>query len=287
MASPQQVIARTRDRGDLTFPLDFHEFHEGVPFFVLNFMKSTSDYVLGKTPDRPQKSRSIVLPLPQTITDSSGLEYNTSNLNVTGHAAISAANRTISSTDGDLRSIVTKVTGEDADKRFNRDSVGSAAKVAAHIFAENRGGLAASASSILTRESLNPHLAVLFHQVELKNYSCAWSLSPASEDESTAIADIIRAVNYHSHPSYASGEQAGHLLHWPDIVQPSIENSDSFLGAASPYIFKPASVTRVDVDYTPSGGAFHGHPDGAAPVITQITMNFNEIQIVTREDYES
>ena len=287
MASPQRKISDARDKSDLVFPLDFHEFHEGVPFCVLNFMRNTPDYVLGRSPDRAQVLRSIVLPLPQSITDSSGIEYTTANLSVAGHTAISTANQTFQASGADLGDIVGQIAESETDKFVGEKSVGSAAKVAAQIAIRNREGLAGQAAAILTRESLNPHLAVLFQQVELKNYSFTWQLSPASAQESTAIVDIIRAIKYHSHPSFASGEQAGHLLKWPDICLPSIENSDAFLGASSPYIFKPASVSRVETDYTPSGGAFHVHPDGAAPVMTQITVSFNETQIVTREDYES
>lgn len=226
--------------------------------------------------------------MPQSIQDSTGIEYNTESLGIFAHTAISALSGGSKSvgTDISVATIAKQLLDAETEKFSAEKSVGSAAKVAAQIAAARAGGITSKAFSVLKGEQLNPHLAVFFQQINLKTYSCTWSFSPESEEESKAIANIIRAIQYHSHPAYTSGKQAGHLLRWPDIVLPSIENSDAFLGARSPYIFKPASVTQIDIDYTPSGGAFHAHKEGAAPVMTTVQMAFSEIQIVTREDYE-
>ena len=265
---------RQRNNGNfLGFPSTFPK--ERIPYWIFNFHEFVPDYVLGDTSAQPTLA-SITLPLPQAVNDESIIDYNTEGINTLPKQALDSGLDVKGKSIDDITLFVEKkINAADSS------TTSSSARLAAQLAAKKKGNFAETAARIISGERLNPHLTVLFNQVNLKPYTVTWSLSPENETEASIITSIIRTLNYHAHPSFGGGSR--HLLKWPSICIPAIENSSAY-DASSPYIFKPAAIANVTVDYTPTGGGYHV---GGFPVVTNITVAMQEVQIVTREDYES
>ena len=124
--------------------------------------------------------------------------------------------------------------------------------------------------------AINPFLTVMFDKPTFKRHSFNWKLIPRNPDEAQTINSIITSFKYAMLPDIASGT-GGTLLNYPDTVQISFYNSDSFL-----YRFKPCVVTNMSVNYAPTGPSFFR---GTSNVPTEIDFSIDllEIEYWTKE----
>ena len=49
------------------------------------------------------------------------------------------------------------------------------------------------------------------------------------------------------------------------------------------YLFKPAAITNVTVDYTPQGGSYF---QGGSPTMVNLSVSLQEAEIFTSVDYK-
>lgn len=128
--------------------------------------------------------------------------------------------------------------------------------------------------------AFNPNLQLLFDGINFRDYQMAFTFTPYSKQEADTVAKIIEMFKKHSAPRL--GTAGGMFFVPPSIFEPKFY----FEGRENRKINRIAKsvITSVDVNYAPNG--FSTYADGA-PVQTQLTIQFKEIELITRELIEN
>lgn len=198
----------------------------------------------------------IHLFIPIGIATSDGINYGSSNLGIVGAAAQAG---------GDKKSI-----GEaDAISRITKAFKGS-----------NEG--LATAFEIKSGVVVNPYTAVTFEGVNVRQFEFAFKLVPTSADESKAAHKIENAFRKYMYPK----ERGAGSLEYPPTFR------IKFMAGGRPNKYMPRIIdsylTTMAVNYNATGNSFHTNDDiGAAPVEIDLSMTFQEVRSITRDDLYS
>lgn len=120
----------------------------------------------------------------------------------------------------------------------------------------------------------NPHTALMFEGVGLRQINLEWRFSPRSEDESRTLRQIQNTIKSKMHPAELLH---GFALDYPDLVY--IE----FNGKPSEYLpkFEKALITNFNMTPDSSGGmALY---KSGAPVSYNMQLTAVEISVLTRD----
>lgn len=122
----------------------------------------------------------------------------------------------------------------------------------------------------------NPHTAMLFNGVNLREFTLNWRLSPRNEQQSRSINQIINVLKLAMHPDL---ELYGFALNYPNLVRIDFNNDKE-----SMINIDLAFISDLSVNPTPSGHAYYrnGHPS-----IIDLSMHVKEIRIKTTDDFTS
>lgn len=163
---------------------------------------------------------------------------------------------------------------------------GSEAEVAAlsaMLDATGNSNIAAAALSSLGY-AVNPQIQTIFRGVGFREFSLSFNFTPSSKSEAQTVNDIISTFKYHYAPDVLSASGTNNGLFF---VPPSFFDIEFMFGEnENKYLPRYADcvLTGIDVNYAPNG--FSAHIDGA-PTQTQLTMNFQEIEIVTKKKLQN
>jgi len=124
----------------------------------------------------------------------------------------------------------------------------------------------------------NPHLTTIFEGVSLKTYSFSWRLSPTSDSEARQINSMLNTIKGYMHPKLIG---AGFALEYPYLANLEFEVGDVAYSQL-PKV-RDSFITKLDVN-TSGGGSIAFYRDGN-PVTIDISMGFQEIDIMTRDDF--
>lgn len=268
----------------LKFPSDIST--HGVVFMFRNYQ-----YEGGKINNAVTNS-SVVLPLPRSLTDVTGIGLRPFELGQEGAAAADAAQFLIG--EKSISANQLKQLGKDAVQGasgLDLSNVQAFAKWAAQYATKYIAPSIDTAIGITGKgTALNPHTTLAFSGVDLKNHTFDWTLAPKNEIESDMIKEIIKHFRKNALPSYVSPfgtntttgtsfDRA--LFNYPHIV-------DTFLiGVDSEYFikYKPCMVTGIQVDYASQGQALLKGTNGSRPAVVTLTITMTEMYIHTQEDY--
>jgi hypothetical protein len=247
-----------------------------------------------------------VLPLPASIQDSQGIQYNTPE---PGAIMAGLADAAMQVADDMVGSGSARAAGQALGRRMKGLASAVTARVSemdaktavsglqlAAQFAGAGDSFAAGAAGAFMGQVPNPNITAFFRGVSLRNHNFSWDLYPRSEFESVNLHNMIRALRRDSLPARPTnkfitdsggpanrhkgvGISASPFLTYPLEAHITITT----MGAQNTIRFKPAFIETISVNYAPGGVAFlkNGQPAGV-----QLTMSFKEVDIHTREDYE-
>lgn len=127
--------------------------------------------------------------------------------------------------------------------------------------------------------AINPQLLVLFRAIGFRSFQYDFYFTPKNATEAQAVRKIIRAFRFHAHPELSGGY--GVFYKTPstfdiEFIHKGAENKNI-------HKVKTCVLLKYDVDYAPAGWATY--TDGM-PVQTRLSLQFQETQIVTKEDIE-
>lgn len=243
--------------------------------------------------------RNIVLPIPSNLQTTYGAQYENADLGALGAAAagrISGGQLAAAGNDiGELissriNSTVGAFKSGDTDAQVQAGAP-LAAAVATGVAGKLGGGLGAGLGAAFTGASvvqgigideglaINPHMAVLFKGVDMREHSFNYKFIARNQQESIAIQKIINAYKYHMHPEYAAGSLA---FKYPD------EFEISFADAIAGNLYKIGTcvLKTMTVNYNGEGIPLFFDQSGA-PVSIEIQLAFQETKIITRGDLDS
>ncbi len=244
---------------------------------------------------------SICLPLPKSLQENTSLDIQSEKLGITGSATRDLYSTMKGGADfNDLGrkladNLAGAVTGATTDSITNFAMFASRAGLN-FLSPSIEGGLA-----VETGTALNPHQALVFSGVGVRQYQFDWTLVPNNETEANHIRNIIRSFKKHSLPTYESvlggqslpdgqrnaslqfsGTLSRGLFKYPSMVD------IFFTGLDTEHFpkFKTAMVSQIQVDYTPQGGfVLNKGQTGSKPSVVNLIVSVIEADIHTSQDY--
>lgn len=271
-------------KSPLVFPQDLDNHHYMI-YNVMNKRRLSRD-IKGSE----NVTKSIVLPIPNNLQVGYGANYTNENLGIFGAGAANQLDAGV----GDIAQQVTNKISEissrigngDTDAAIQAASITAPIALASGLTARlgplaglltlgGTGGGVISGISADLGLSLNPHLAVIFDSVGFRSFTFTYKLIARNQTESDTIKRIINTFRYYMHPSYAGGNLA---FEYPNEFR--IEFSESL----SPNLFKIENsvLTSFNVNYNGEGFPVF-FEDTHAPVSIDISLNFQETRILTKE----
>lgn len=245
----------------MQYPLDLG--HYFIRFTFLSYYKNNP-----VVPRKELPQVSIFMPLPGELNDRYGVQYADKQLGVLG---ILQESGLLDKVAGNATESSMKDVGRRAGQMAA--SPGNVAGVMGSVL-----GLSDTAAGTAAMRAggaiLNPYQALTFQGVELRSHSFKFRCSPNSEAEAEQLKQIIHQFKVRMLP-----EKKGLLFNFPDVC--TIE----FQTRNMPYSFKNCYLKSMSCNYAPSGtpSFFKG---GKYPSEVEITLDFGEIEPVTRNDVE-
>lgn len=134
-------------------------------------------------------------------------------------------------------------------------------------------GSSAALISVLSGYQLNPALWMMFKNPEFKTFQFQWQFTPANEQESHDIVNIVNYFKFHSLP-FATGP----VYEYPSIALIRFYPNDFFTVR-----MKPCAILNVGVDYT--GAGMPSFFDNGAPTVVNLTVVAKEIDLWTKNNF--
>lgn len=273
------------DKSDDYLQIESYEYlPPGLTLSATSFAQRSSDDV-GYGPKDFRGT--VILPIPEGIQDSNSAGWGSGDMGPLQTATMGAGMDIVSGKGvGDTLDAVKNVF----DKSLNAATVGTTQKMIQTFFASQASkALTGSGDfnqnfSRATGAVFNSNTELLFSGVTLRSgFSFSFDMVPRSKKESDEIKDIIRFFKSESaaQKGAASGDASGLFLKSPSVFQLRYMSG----GKPHPFLnqFKICALNAMSVNYTASG-TYATYSD-ATPVHMQMTLTFQELTPIYREDY--
>ena len=139
---------------------------------------------------------------------------------------------------------------------------------------------------MITGEVVADRLELAFRNINKREFQYTFKMLPKSQEEADMVYDIVLAFKKHSAPSFKDGNRSGKTLIVPDtfeIVYMYDDNENQYLNKISECVLESMDVSYGGERYKTFQGV---KGRGAPPVETSITLNFAELELITRERIE-
>lgn len=211
---------------------------------------------------------SVQLYMPSGLQFTDGANYNGVNLGV-----INAANK--------LRNVSAEDVKTEAGKKFlsTEEGVVTGLKILDKIGVDQN---LLAAQALQQGVAFNPATALAFENVNLRQFSFAFTLVPESEKESKDIRDIENFFRKYLYP-----EVQGFISRYPPTFEIKFYDpiaDDEIEESVYMPMIHDCYIAGVDVQINPEGNSFHKASNGFAPTSTQMTLTFAEGRMLSRHD---
>jgi len=232
---------------------------EGLPSIRFSIKKSL--------PADESEFQSVQLYMPSGLQFTDGANYNGVNLGV-----INAAQRFIN-------------TAKEGEKSTAKDFISNDEQIVATLKILDKIGVdqsITSAQALQQGVAFNPATALAFENVNLRQFSFAFTLVPESEKESSDIRDIENFFRKYMYP-----EVEGFVSKYPPTFEIKFYDpiaDDEIEESIYMPMIHDCYITGVDVTINPEGNSFHKASNGFAPTSTNMTLTFAEGRMLSRHD---
>ena len=167
-------------------------------------------------------------------------------------------------------------------------AVREAAILAALKLAENVPGFqgATDVLGMATGEVVAERLELAFRNINKRKFQYTFKMLPKSREEADMVHEIVLAFKKHMSASFKEGNRSGKTLIVPDTF--NIEYM--YNGGANQYIHKISECVLETVDVSYGGDRYKTFAavegKGAPPVETTLSLNFAELELISRERIE-
>lgn len=208
----------------------------------------------------------VTLPLPENIKDVTQIQYSESAV-VGGANALQAVGGAAAAGLGSF--------------------VNSQSTIGGIVGAVSQALSAPIYNEVIARTGITPNqmLTVLLQGPRYKEHTFSWKLYPRNRSESEVIRDIITKLKISSRPGTDANRQ---YFTFPRLFNLSFTINGSQLTEEISiknylFAFKPAVLTGISVNYTPSGQPSL-YKDVGAPDGVELTLNFKEVEYWLNEN---
>jgi hypothetical protein len=230
----------------------------------------------------------IILPMPSNIADNNSADWTSGTMDPIASSVSSAAQAAIlaSNSAASLIQSGEKFFGNLKDAVSNgggQQGIAAAAAAMAVQAALGQGSINQLVSRA-TGQAFNQNVELLFGGVTMRPaFTFIFDMVPRSEKEAQRIKEIIRTFKVNMTPRKGSTSSDGNGLF---ITAPNVFKLEYMSGPSPhPFLhrFKPCALTGMSVNY--NGSARYMTYSDATPVHMQLTLNFQELSPIYREDY--
>ena len=216
----------------------------------------------------------IQLPLPVNLSSSMGADWQQEQVSTLGMLARHNKDR--------VNDLVSSSSYKDAISKLDAlggDIITQGNKDVQELWARAQGTKSQLGGM---RLALNPRNEMLFNGMQFKSYSFTFMLVPYRKEDSDSIQKAIRTIQKVSAPSMR-GEKM--FMEYPETWFVSFMSGQG--GSGNEYLMKmnEASCTNIGINYTPQGNSNNMHKKNA-PLAVELTLDFTEIFIPTKENIE-
>jgi len=125
--------------------------------------------------------------------------------------------------------------------------------------------------------AINPHMAVLFDGVGFRSFTFNYRFIPRNPNEANALKEMIRVMQEAMYPSLPKDNRF--LFSYPDefmiSLAPKLQETT--------FKFKRSVLKDMNVNY--NGDGVPRFYDDGNPVVVDISLTFQEVEILTKEDF--
>ena len=245
----------------LTYPTDI-----GKYFIKFSFISYSKDRALAVAKDEPTVV--VIFPIPTNLNENFSVTYNDAKLGSVLGAAVATGVKVLSGEQA-LFSAATGTSVIEAAAVGVREGVG---RIGGETLLANLD----EATGVVP----NPHLAAIFQDIGLRSHSFNFRFSPKNKQEADLLKRIVKTIKRRMLPGTAGSKESstGPLFSFPDVVDIAFGPEKD-----SPYLIQRSVLESMTVNYAPNGTpAFFR--DGS-PTDIEIGLNFKEIRVVTRNNY--
>lgn len=229
-----------------------------------------------------QAKHTIILPIPQQLSDTSAISWGDAGLNAIEAFGVSATQGAITKGfDGVYQAL--SALRENKDALLTED-VRKA--VAAALAGEAIGlvGGNVSGSQLVSRATgqvFNPNLELLFEGVNIRSFPFSFEFFPRNPTEADQVKRIIRT--FKKSMSARKTGTADIFIKAPDVFQLTFMKG----GSKHPFLnrFLPMALTNMNLSYTGSN-TYSTFYDGT-PTHMKLDLTFKELNPIYFEDYEA
>ena len=129
---------------------------------------------------------------------------------------------------------------------------------------------------------ISDRLELAFKGVGKRSFTYDFKMIPKNQDEADMIRNIIFAFKANMLPEFAGGNRAGRRL----IVPNRFDIQYMYVGKTNEYLHNISTCVLQDMTVSYGGDrykTFDANDDGAPPVETSMSLNFQEMELITRE----
>jgi len=231
--------------------------------------------------DRPPTVRmntAITLYMPQTVQTTYGVSYQDEEV---GDLAAAGANvyRDIMNSNKKAIDVVSngiKGMGQDLGEGMINKALGMISIIPGiegvkDVFSAQRGYIKA------------PKMELFFRGIGKRKFQYTFKMIPKSYQEMQEIRKIVASFKLNMLPEFVDGDRASRRLTVPN----TFDIQYMYNGAENDYLHKISTcvLESLDVSYSGEGKyqTFTADVDGAPPMVTTLTLDFQEMEIITKE----
>jgi len=215
----------------------------------------------------------ISMYMPAQVSVKYGAKYDNQQIGVLTDTAVSVADALMAGAEVDMAKL--GADAKDAGKSLEKTAVGMVGDLGPGL-----SGLK-EVAEMKTGVISSDRLELAFKGIDKRSFSYEFKMIPKSQAEADEIKKIINAFKFNMLPEMPNG-LGGRQMTVPN----TFDIQYMYQNAENNYLHKISTcfLESMDVKY---GGSryktFDGNADGAPPVETSISLEFKEIELITRE----
>ena len=238
-----------------------------------DYQAKGSTIKIRRAPTKRLKTQ-IAMYMPQQVNVTYGANYTDTEMGALTEEALNAYNNAIG---GRFRSAFENVLNMDQGIAENLQKGLLASIGVIPGFGGAREAFEAKEGAIIS-----DRLELAFKGINKRVFQYTFKMIPKNPQEADEIRKIVFAFKANMLPEFVGGNRAGRRL----VVPNTFDISYMYVGAENDYLHKISTCVLENMNVTYGGDrykTFEGREDGAPPVETTITLNFKEMELITRE----
>ena len=265
-----------RDANELAGDIDITGFYDelrGGSVIDNRYQSKGSTIKVKRAPTKRLKTQ-IAMYMPQQVNVTYGANYTDTEMGALTEEALNAYNNAIG---GRFRSAFENVLNMDQGiaEQLQKGLLASIGVIPG--FGGAREAFEAKEGAIIS-----DRLELAFKGINKRVFQYTFKMIPKNPQEADEIRRIIFAFKANMLPEFVGGNRAGRRL----VVPNTFDISYMYVGRENDYLHKISTCVLENMNVTYGGDrykTFEGRQDGAPPVETTITLNFKEMELITRE----